>query len=301
MYEHSYITKYMCACVRVMSSRLDDCGGLAELGAGEIVFEHVRVTVEIDRWQRVVGERHERRSHVHRKVCRQQRRREPDDDVGGRRRTRGRGQRVGRGRAGQVAQERDRMLVGEEADGRRGGRTLAATAAAAAAAAQQVGRVLAEQRVHVVGRRGRQAAAQRGQVGRRRRRRYGRRHNGCRRRTRLRDGRGRQEAAERGNILHGQTERSDLRQLLVVCVHGQMGNGTPKRLESLVDLSHATPLARVRSLPPVPAHTQREEPRVLILSFVCTSDKVRENSGACACMYVCMQAFFPLKSHTRNY
>lgn len=41
---------------------------LAELGAGEIVFEHVRVTVEIDGRQRVVRERHERGGHVHREI-----------------------------------------------------------------------------------------------------------------------------------------------------------------------------------------------------------------------------------------
>lgn len=121
----------------------------------------------------MVGERHERGGHVHREVGRQQRRREAAD-VGRGRGTRGRGQRVGRDRcgAGQVTHERGRVVVGEEADGGRGGRALAAAGATAATAAQQVGRVLAEQRVDVVGRGGRHAAAEHGQVvGRRGRRR----------------------------------------------------------------------------------------------------------------------------------
>lgn len=175
------------------------------------------------------------------------------------------------------------VVIGEitAADGRRDGRTLATTAAAAAAAAQQVGRVLAEQRIHVVGRRrGRQTTTtERGQIGRygrrrRRRHRYGRggrRHRGaghrngstlggdCRRRRRRR-----QKAAQCGDVLHGQTERCDLCQFLVVRVHGQMRNGPPERLEGLVDFSHATPFARVRSLPPVPMYTTDAHARVLL-------------------------------------
>lgn len=149
-----------------MATRPGGGGGLAELGAREIVFEHVRIAVEVDRRQLVVGERHESRGHVHGEIGWQQRRREAGRyDVGGRRGTRRRRQRIRGG--GKVAQKRHRVVVSQETDGGRGGRTLAARAANA----QQVGRVFAEQRVHVVGSGRRQAASQRGQVGRHGRRR----------------------------------------------------------------------------------------------------------------------------------
>jgi len=67
-----------------MTPESDTVRGLAKLGAREVVFEHVRIAIEVDWWQRMVGERHERCGHVHREVSGQKRRRETDD-VGGRR------------------------------------------------------------------------------------------------------------------------------------------------------------------------------------------------------------------------